>query len=629
MIRSHWFGAALLLATAPCAGLAQQVEGFQAPTGYAAFRLGLSGSAFAVAPDGKFALAQDDFGGRATVTVYDRIGTGRRVLTTFQAPAGTSWQFLGGLAWQDASTLVISENGSARTVFSASLTSGEVTLLAPVNSLPNVAQIAFAPDGVLYAGLANGPGANAVVTVAGGTVRPFASNFGAGYLGGLAFRPADGALFVGDTNDPFFAGNPGQVLQLSPDGLLVGQFSLAGGGGSGIYDLVFAPNGDLFASTGRTLTLLRAGTSTAVPFGMFSGVFPFPTELDFFGGEFAPFSGGSGQLIVNGEFTGVGGLFVVQPAAVPEPSGLILVAAGPVLLFLLFLRRRVWLAVVLCVVAPLPTAAQFATRVWAYNSAGAVPGFTDPTRALGPPSTTATPTVPDNSSIVSIGNGGYLVLGFDAPIRRQYYRRDGFDFIVFGNAFYVGGNIHLRFQEPGFVEVGLDLNRNGYDPDDPFYLLRGSPNPTSLPFQGIDDRIHMTWGYADVTPTNGAGNPFLPDDPFTSGITPGSAGGDAFSLSWAVDASGNPVVLDYADFIRIRPAGNWSTEIDAVVVLPWEDRRRPDPRSPYERLYQVSGPPRGFRATPAAVPEPASATSVAMGMALWAWRRRRSCRGNH
>lgn len=623
MIHRYRLCATLLLAIAPCAIPAQQVEGFEAPPGYAAFRPGLSGSAFAVAPDGKFALAQDDFGGRATVTVFDRIGAGRQVLTTFQAPAGTSWQFLGGLAWQDASTLAISENGSARTVFSASLVSGEVTLLAPLNSLPNVAQIAFAPDGVLYAGLANGPGANAVVTVVGGTVRPFASGLGSGYLGGLAFRPADGALFVGDTNDPFFAGNPGQVLQLSPDGLPVGQFSLAGGGGNGIYDLVFAPNGDLFASTGRTLTLLRAGARTAVPFGTFSGAFPFPTELDFSGGEFAPFSGGSGQLIVNGEFTGVGGLFVVQPAMVPEPSGLILTAAGAGLLFLRFLRRRAWPLVMLCFVASLPASAQFATRVWAYNSAGAAPGFTDPTKALGPPSTTATPTVPDNSSIVSIGNGGYLVLGFDAPIRRQHYRPDGFDFIVFGNAFYVGGNIHLRFQEPGFVEVGLDLNRNGYDPGDPFYLLRGSPNPASLPFQGIDDRIQMTWGYADVTPTNGAGNPFIPDDPFTSGITPGSAGGDAFSLSWAVDANGNPVVLDSADFIRIRPAGNWSTEIDAVVVLPWEDRRRPDPRSPYERLYQVPGPPRGFGARAASVPEPAFAAGVGMSVLLWVWCRKR------
>jgi hypothetical protein len=60
----------------------------------------------------------------------------------------------------------------------------------------------------------------------------------------------------------------------------------------------------------------------------------------------------------------------------------------------------------------------------------------------------------------------------------------------------------------------------------------------------------------------------------TSGITPGSAGGDAFDLSWAIDREGKPVALDHADFIRIThalnatsPFGISSSEIDAVSLV--------------------------------------------------------------
>ena len=59
-----------------------------------------------------------------------------------------------------------------------------------------------------------------------------------------------------------------------------------------------------------------------------------------------------------------------------------------------------------------------------------------------------------------------------------------------------------------------------------------------------------------MTPTDGRGDPLAPNtnDPLLGGITPGSAGGDAFDLSWAVDAQGGPVKLDHADFVRITHA---------------------------------------------------------------------------
>ncbi len=212
--------------------------------------------------------------------------------------------------------------------------------------------------------------------------------------------------------------------------------------------------------------------------------------------------------------------------------------------------------------------AQFATQVVAYDATGANPNYTNPVNALGPPSTVSTPSTPDNSGIVTIGSGGYLVLAFDSPLKPDATRMNGYDFIVFGNAFYVGGNSHVRYQKPAIVEVGVDSSGNGYDASDPFYVLQGSPNPLSgYPFKGIDDRQFTTWGYANVTPTNGAGDPQIPTDPFASGIGAGSAGGDALKLSWAVDGSGKRVTLDHVDFIRIRTAGNWPCAIDAVAIV--------------------------------------------------------------
>ncbi len=100
------------------------------------------------------------------------------------------------------------------------------------------------------------------------------------------------------------------------------------------------------------------------------------------------------------------------------------------------------------------------------------------------------------------------------------------------------------------------------------------------------------WGYADFAPTlklgdlngdnviddpNYPADVFYarPDNPFRVGITPGSGGGDAFDIAWAVDPStGQPAGLTGFDFIRITtsanravfspPLGELSTEVDAV-----------------------------------------------------------------
>jgi len=49
----------------------------------------------------------------------------------------------------------------------------------------------------------------------------------------------------------------------------------------------------------------------------------------------------------------------------------------------------------------------------------------------------------------------------------------------------------------------------------------------------------------------------VPDDPFEVGMTPGSGGGDAFDIAWAIDpATGLPADLPGFDFIRLTTAVN-------------------------------------------------------------------------
>ena len=77
----------------------------------------------------------------------------------------------------------------------------------------------------------------------------------------------------------------------------------------------------------------------------------------------------------------------------------------------------------------------------------------------------------------------------------------------------------------------------------------------------------------------------IPDDPLTIGITPGSGGGDAFDIAWAIDpATGAPADLPGFDFIRLTNGINTvlgllfekSPEIDAVADV------APDPFGDYD-----------------------------------------------
>jgi len=240
----------------------------------------------------------------------------------------------------------------------------------------------------------------------------------------------------------------------------------------------------------------------------------------------------------------------------------------------------------------------WADAVVSVDATDPTPGFDNPQNAVGAPFGGGAATA-SNAKVHSIGTAGSsIVLRFDTPVEDDPANPMGLDFIVFGNGFYVGGNPQRRWQEPGLVEIQEDHNGSGL-PDGTWYRIPGSrniphgvqpvgiPNP-SPPLVGMSgvlnpnstdgdpdtDLIEFDWGYADMNPVI---QPYLdnylrPDDPFTVGLSPGSGGGDAFDIAWAVDAAGNPANLERFHFIRITTlvqgdaVGPITTEISGVAA---------------------------------------------------------------
>lgn len=240
------------------------------------------------------------------------------------------------------------------------------------------------------------------------------------------------------------------------------------------------------------------------------------------------------------------------------------------------------------------TLQDFATVVHNASGVNGVPGFnTNPQNVLGYPAPGFTPTQPDNSKLFSFGWGGFVEVGFARPIANlpagvDPHNPDGYDLIVFGNAFYAGGNRCFAWVEPGYVEVGVDRSGSGVpDAQTAWYLLLPSyPDPrdeSGIPRFPLDAQwfgnrsvCPPIVGYADVTPITNLGHPLIPDDPFTPDIQGLSAGGDPFKLEWAVDwNTGQPVPLEEAHFVRVVHAlngshplfGRSSTEITAIALV--------------------------------------------------------------
>ena len=121
-------------------------------------------------------------------------------------------------------------------------------------------------------------------------------------------------------------------------------------------------------------------------------------------------------------------------------------------------------------------------------------------------------------------------------------------------------------ENPNWIPPGCsgEWSTEGFRlPPDVFDLLvLENPNGLGATTEGV-------FGYADFSPVlilgdldgdNVVDEPEIspehfyttPDDPFVVEITPGSCGGDAFDIAWAIDpTTGQPANLDGFDFIRI------------------------------------------------------------------------------
>ncbi len=237
------------------------------------------------------------------------------------------------------------------------------------------------------------------------------------------------------------------------------------------------------------------------------------------------------------------------------------------------------------------------------------------------------------NGLVTLGYfGGYLIAGFDEPISNHPDNPYGVDFTVFGNG-YTGSS------EPGIVMVMKDENANGKPDDTWYELrgsdhflsssIKGyeitftNPNgylevpwsdnmggtgvvninsfhqqsyyPSQENFPDIDPTSYMLsgtklkdktfqagmwinsvfdYGYADNRPMKSGQAHDVPDNPYTLDTQEG-CGGDAFDISWAVDADGKAVELDEISFVKIYTGvaanagsiGEVSTEIRGIAAV--------------------------------------------------------------
>ena len=193
-----------------------------------------------------------------------------------------------------------------------------------------------------------------------------------------------------------------------------------------------------------------------------------------------------------------------------------------------------------------PASAQWADRLVEYvEGAGVPPGYNNPLVALGEPtrftgegmfpsvvSPFSAPWLTDE--VVTVGEGGRLVVAFDQPVRNNPLNPFGVDLLVFGNAFYLleaGGVAGPAVTEGGLIEVS---------PDGMAWTL----------IDGVEaDGIFPSLGYLDITdPFQGEPGSVLSD--FTRPVDP-SFDATGLTLSEIIagyDGSGGGVGVDIGAF---------------------------------------------------------------------------------
>lgn len=196
------------------------------------------------------------------------------------------------------------------------------------------------------------------------------------------------------------------------------------------------------------------------------------------------------------------------------------------------------------------------------------------------------------------GWGGYITFGFDHAVENK----EGRDIQILGNAYYMTGNAVYGSSEPGIVMVSRDENKNGI-PDDTWYELKGclydDPQIVHLyqktytresdtlqnPFhkqpyypQWLTEDEYTLYGAKLPSQTEQISGQIVQkilDFGYVDNKPNTDIDGTSFDISWAVDASGQPVSLPTIDFVRVYtaideindPTGEISTEITGAIDL--------------------------------------------------------------
>jgi hypothetical protein len=201
---------------------------------------------------------------------------------------------------------------------------------------------------------------------------------------------------------------------------------------------------------------------------------------------------------------------------------------------------------------------------------GATPGYTDPLVSLGEPTrftgvgvypSAVTPFNPAfmASEIVSIGNGGVLIVAFDQPVTNDASNPFGIDLLVFGNSFFSDTNYPTGTAGPLSGGTGtIEVSSDGVN----WTLVSGTPA----------DGLFPTIGYSDLTDPYALVPGSVPSD-FTKPADPSLAlaGLDYLQILAAYAGSGGGAGVDLGvlglseiSFVRISGAAGVTVEIDGL-----------------------------------------------------------------
>lgn len=224
----------------------------------------------------------------------------------------------------------------------------------------------------------------------------------------------------------------------------------------------------------------------------------------------------------------------------------------------------------------------FAAQVISYDpGVGFAAGFTNPPAVLGEPSRVnpfgdaVEPFNPPygQQQILSIGEGGSVVIKFDKPVDDKKKNPFGLDFILFGNTGFIITN---DFDPMTYEWIGVPATDGATFGNNPG-VTRISVSKDGEKFYVLDPNLAPV---ADgLFPTDGAGDFRIPAHPgltaahFAGTTTDdiralyaGAGGGTGYDLAWARKSNGKKAGLSSIRYVRVEVLSG-KAELDGFVEV--------------------------------------------------------------